>query len=136
MPQRKTKVGHIKKQKFNNEHCDSDMTFEDCEMAILRHAVEETETISSPDIPIKTDEEAVTDKAAITEEETIEKKIDSLPLQPNINLEGSDSSSTIAAAAGGAFFKSPKINMPKIGGKIAEDIRMTARVFNKCIIAR
>jgi len=56
MPKGKTKVQHIKKQKFNNENCDSDMTFEDCEMAILRHAVEETETkhgqstVNSPEI--------------------------------------------------------------------------------------
>ena len=41
---------------FHNEHCDNSMTFEECEMAILRHAVEETEekhgqsTVNSPEI--------------------------------------------------------------------------------------
>jgi hypothetical protein len=42
--------------KYNNENCDNKMTFEECEMAILRHAVEETEekhaqsTVNSPEI--------------------------------------------------------------------------------------
>ena len=45
-----------KKSKFHNEHCDNKMTFEECEMAILRHAVEETEKlkgqtrVNSPEI--------------------------------------------------------------------------------------
>jgi len=104
--------------------------------------VEEKETSQSPEIPATTEEvkvvtdepatteevKVVTDEPVISEEETTEEKIESLPIQPNINLEETNSSA--AAAAGGAFFKSPKI-----GGKIAEDIRMTAKVFNKCIIA-
>uniref|UniRef100_A0A6C0JJG2 Poly(A) polymerase catalytic subunit domain-containing protein n=1 Tax=viral metagenome TaxID=1070528 RepID=A0A6C0JJG2_9ZZZZ len=45
-----------KKTKFHNEHCDNKMTFEECEMAILRHAIEETEklkgetAVNSPEI--------------------------------------------------------------------------------------
>ena len=34
-----------KGKKFNSEHCNDDMSFEDCEMAILRHAVDESEKI-------------------------------------------------------------------------------------------
>ena len=32
-----------KKQKFNTELCTNDMTFDDCELAILRHAVDEAQ---------------------------------------------------------------------------------------------
>lgn len=31
--------------KYNNENCDNEMTFEECELAILRHAVDETDKI-------------------------------------------------------------------------------------------
>ena len=31
------------KDKFKNKLCDSKMTFEECELTILRHAVDETE---------------------------------------------------------------------------------------------
>ena len=34
-----------KKQKFGTELCTTDMTFQDCELAILRQAVDETEVI-------------------------------------------------------------------------------------------
>jgi len=33
--------------KYNNELCDNEMTFQDCELAILRHRVDESEEISS-----------------------------------------------------------------------------------------
>ena len=36
--------------RFNSELCDDSMTFQDCELAILRHAVDETETIQSQKI--------------------------------------------------------------------------------------
>ena len=32
-----------KKNRFNNAECDNSMTFQDCELAILRHAVDENE---------------------------------------------------------------------------------------------
>lgn len=32
-------------RKFNTEHCDNNMTFEECELAILRHAVDENEEV-------------------------------------------------------------------------------------------
>ena len=31
------------KKRFDNKLCDNKMSFEDCELAVLRHAVEETE---------------------------------------------------------------------------------------------
>lgn len=37
------KIDPKKPHKYNNELCDDDMSFQDCEMAILRHAVEESE---------------------------------------------------------------------------------------------
>jgi hypothetical protein len=36
--------------KFNNENCKNEMTFEECELAILRHAVDETEKIKQTNI--------------------------------------------------------------------------------------
>jgi hypothetical protein len=33
------------RKKYNSEFCDNDMTFQDCELAILRHVVDETEEI-------------------------------------------------------------------------------------------
>lgn len=38
------------RRKYNSELCDETMTFQDCELAILRHAVDETETIQSQKI--------------------------------------------------------------------------------------
>ena len=38
------------KQKYENKICDSKMTFEECELAILRHAVDETDKIKKEDI--------------------------------------------------------------------------------------
>lgn len=35
------------KQKFSNELCNNDMTFQDCELAILRHAVDDAEKLNS-----------------------------------------------------------------------------------------
>ena len=35
------------KQKFSSELCNNKMTFQDCELAILRHAVDEAEKINS-----------------------------------------------------------------------------------------
>jgi hypothetical protein len=39
-----------KKQKFNTTICDNKMTFDDCELAILRHAIDETEEIQQKKI--------------------------------------------------------------------------------------
>jgi hypothetical protein len=39
------KKEQYKKNKYHNKICDNAMTFEECEMAILRHAVEESENI-------------------------------------------------------------------------------------------
>jgi hypothetical protein len=36
----------LNKEKFKNENCTDDMTFADCELAILRHAVDETEKLA------------------------------------------------------------------------------------------
>ena len=33
--------------KYKNESCNDDMTFEECELAILRHAIDETENIQA-----------------------------------------------------------------------------------------
>ena len=41
MPPKKTQK--IKRKKYNSEFCENDMTFQDCEMAILRHAIDESE---------------------------------------------------------------------------------------------
>ena len=38
------------KNKFNTELCTNDMTFQDCELAILRHAVDESQKQSSTKI--------------------------------------------------------------------------------------
>jgi hypothetical protein len=52
MPKRSFK----KKPIINNKLCDKDMTFADCELAILRHAVDETEKkqgldkVNNPDV--------------------------------------------------------------------------------------
>ena len=34
-----------KKNKFKSEYCDNEMTFQECELAILRHAVDESEKL-------------------------------------------------------------------------------------------
>ena len=45
---------HHKKQKqhakYNTPLCDNQMTFEDCELAILRHAVDETDILQKQKI--------------------------------------------------------------------------------------
>ena len=38
------------KNKYNTKLCDNDMTFQECELAILRHAVDETEKIQQQKI--------------------------------------------------------------------------------------
>lgn len=38
------------KQKYNTSLCDDKMTFEDCELAILRHAVDETDILQKQKI--------------------------------------------------------------------------------------
>tara|TARA_B110000879_G_scaffold211646_1_gene305026 strand:+ start:4912 stop:6414 length:1503 start_codon:yes stop_codon:yes gene_type:complete len=40
-----TKKGKSNTNKFNTQLCDNNMTFEDCELTILRHAVDETEEL-------------------------------------------------------------------------------------------
>lgn len=39
-----------KKQKYNTDYCDNQMTFDECELAILRHAVDETEELQKQKI--------------------------------------------------------------------------------------
>ena len=41
--------------KYKNESCNDDMTFEECELAILRHAVDETENIQAKKIAMNPD---------------------------------------------------------------------------------
>ena len=36
--------------KYNNENCNDDMKFEECELAILRHAVDETDKLQQEKI--------------------------------------------------------------------------------------
>lgn len=44
-----------KKRKFKNELCDNDMTFQDCELAILRHAVDESDKEKGKEIATSED---------------------------------------------------------------------------------
>ena len=44
------KKSDAKTPKFNTPICDNDMTFDDCELAILRHAIDETEEIKKKKI--------------------------------------------------------------------------------------
>ena len=46
----KSKKYSKKNNKFRNELCSDDMTFQDCELAILRHAVDETEKVKGEKI--------------------------------------------------------------------------------------
>ena len=46
----KSKRFSVKNNKFRNELCSDNMTFQDCELAILRHAVDETEKIKGEKI--------------------------------------------------------------------------------------
>ena len=39
------------KQKFSNELCNNSMTFQDCELAILRNAVDNAEKVNNSKIP-------------------------------------------------------------------------------------
>ena len=41
--------------KYENESCNDDMTFEECELAILRHAIDETENIQAKKIAMNPD---------------------------------------------------------------------------------
>ena len=38
------------KNKYNNENCNDSMKFEECELAILRHAVDETDKLQNEKI--------------------------------------------------------------------------------------
>jgi len=46
----KSKRYSVKNNKFRNELCSNNMTFQDCELAILRHAVDETEKMKGEKI--------------------------------------------------------------------------------------
>jgi ribosomal protein S18 len=46
----KSKKYSKKNNKFRNELCSNNMTFQDCELAILRNAVDETEKIKGEKI--------------------------------------------------------------------------------------
>ena len=50
MYQKKRYTEKIKKRKFNTELCKDDMTFEDCEIAILRNAVDETDELKGKEL--------------------------------------------------------------------------------------
>ena len=43
-------ITNNKKKKFNSEFCDNNMTFQDCELAVLRHAVDESEKIKGEQV--------------------------------------------------------------------------------------
>jgi len=47
------------KNKYNNKECDNKMTFQDCELAILRHAVDENESILGEKIANSEDVKAI-----------------------------------------------------------------------------
>jgi len=58
-------------KKYNNEECDDNMTFQECELAILRHAVDENETIVGKKIANSDD---IKDIIRILEKFIIDKK--------------------------------------------------------------
>ena len=58
--------------KFNNKNCTNNMSFEDCELVILRQAVEETENISGKEL---VNNEEVTNMLNIVEQFIIDKKL-------------------------------------------------------------
>jgi len=60
------------KTKYNTELCKDDMTFQDCELAILRHAVDETEKLQGQK---QANSEDVTKILKIVEEFIIQKKL-------------------------------------------------------------
>jgi hypothetical protein len=60
----KSKIYSKKNNKFRNELCANNMTFQDCELAILRHAVDETEKIKGEKI---TKNEQIKDIISIVE---------------------------------------------------------------------
>ena len=43
-------ITNNKKKKFNSDFCDNNMTFQDCELAVLRHAVDESEKIKGEQV--------------------------------------------------------------------------------------
>ena len=47
----KTKKKTVNRKKYNSEFCENDMTFQECEMAILRHAIDESEANADKTIP-------------------------------------------------------------------------------------
>lgn len=57
--------------KFNSEYCDNEMTFQECELAILRHAVDESEKLQGQKV---TNSEEVKQIIKILENFLIEKK--------------------------------------------------------------
>ncbi len=59
-------------KKYNTELCDNDMTFQDCELAILRHAVDESETIQGQKIANSDDVKKI---IAIVEDFLMKKKL-------------------------------------------------------------
>jgi hypothetical protein len=59
-------------KKYKTELCDNDMTFQDCELAILRHAVDESETIQGQKIANSEDVKKI---IAIVEDFLMKKKL-------------------------------------------------------------
>jgi ribosomal protein S18 len=68
----KSKKYSKKNNKFRNELCANNMTFQDCELAILRHAVDETEKIKGEKI---TKNEQIKDIISIVEKFLRSKKL-------------------------------------------------------------
>ena len=58
--------------KFNNKNCTNNMSFEECEMVILRQAVEETENIQGKEL-VNNDE--VLNMLHIVEQFIVDKKL-------------------------------------------------------------
>ena len=67
-----TKKKNINKQKFNTALCENTMTFEDCELTILRHAVDETEKLQGRK---KVNSKDIQRMLTIVEEFIIKKKL-------------------------------------------------------------
>ena len=68
------------------------------------------------------------DNTDVVQEAELEK------VDPNASAQLSATEAPAMAAAGGGFdFTTPKVNMPKFGGPVAEDIRMTLQAFNQLI---
>jgi len=70
--QTKKKTSNKPKRKFNTKICEDDMTFEDCELAILRHAVDESEKLQGRK---KVNSKDIQEMLTIVEDFIIKKKL-------------------------------------------------------------